>query len=72
MSAKGNCYDNAVVESFFGTLKCETIYLSKIKTLGELISTIENYIYWYNNERIRLTLGGYSPVQYILNNIQSV
>ena len=44
MSAKGNCYDNAVVESFFGTLKCETIYLSKIKTLGELISTIENYI----------------------------
>ncbi len=44
MSSKGNCYDNAVVESFFGTLKCETIYLSKIKTLGELISTIENYI----------------------------
>ena len=50
----------------------ETIYLSKIKTLGELISTIENYIYWYNNERIRLTLGGYSPVQYRLNYIQSV
>jgi len=49
MSAKGNCYDNAVVESFFGTLKCETIYLSKIKTLG-----------------------GYSPVQYRLNYIQSV
>ena len=44
MSSKGNCYDNAAVESFFGTLKCETIYLSKIKTLGELIPTIENYI----------------------------
>ena len=44
MSSKGNCYDNAAVESLFGTLKCETIYLSKIKTLGELISTIENYI----------------------------
>ena len=72
MSSKGNCYDNAVVESFFGTLKCETIYLNKIKTLGELISTIEQYIEWYNHERIKLTLNGYSPIQYRLKNEQKL
>lgn len=37
MSAKGNTYDNVVVESFFGTLKCETIYLQKVKSLSGLI-----------------------------------
>lgn len=70
MSAKGSAYDNAVVESFFGTLKCETIYLQKVKSLQDLIKTIDEYIYWYNNERIKLTLGGYSPVQYRLRNHQ--
>lgn len=68
MSRQGNCYDNAVVESFFGTLKCETIYLQKVRTLKDLIKTIDDYIYWYNNERIKLTLGGYSPVQFRLMN----
>jgi len=63
MSAKGNAYDNAAVESFFGTLKCETIYLQKVKSLSDLIRTIDEYIYWYNHERIKLTLGGYSPIQ---------
>ena len=41
MSAKGNAYDNAVVESFSGTLKCETIYLQKVKSLSDLIRTID-------------------------------
>jgi putative transposase len=53
MSAKGNAYDNAVVESFFGTLKCETIYLQKVKSLSDLIRTIDEYIYWYNHDRIK-------------------
>ena len=70
MSAKGNAYDNAVVESFFGTLKCETIYLQKVKSLSDLIRTIDEYIYWYNQYRIKLTLGGYSPIQYRLMNQQ--
>jgi transposase InsO family protein len=47
MSAKGNAYDNAVVESFFVTLKCETSYLQKVKSLADLIKTIDKYIYWY-------------------------
>lgn len=68
MSAKGNVYDNAVVESFFGTLKCETIYLQKVKSLAELIRIIDEYIHWYNHDRIKLTLGGYSPIQYRLMN----
>jgi transposase InsO family protein len=68
MSAKGNAYDNAVVESFFRTLKCETVYLQKVKSLSDLIRTIDEYIYWYNHERIKLTLGGYSPIQYRLMN----
>ncbi len=69
MSAKGNVYDDdAVVESFFGTLKCETIYLQKVKSLAELIRIIDEYIHWYNHDRIKLTLGGYSPIQYRLMN----
>lgn len=70
MGAKGSAYDNAVVESFFGTLKCETIYLQKVRTLSDLIRTIDQYIYWYNHHRIKLTLGGYSPVQFRLMNQQ--
>ena len=62
MSAKGNAYYNAAVESFFGKLKCETIYLQKVKSLSDLIKTIDEYIYWYNHYRIKLTLGGYSPI----------
>lgn len=60
--------NNSVIESFFGTLKCETIYLQKVKSLADLIRTIDEYIYWYNQERIKLTLGGYSPIQYRLMN----
>jgi transposase InsO family protein len=56
------------LKAFFGTLKCETIYLQKFESLADLIRTIDEYIYWYNHERINLTLGGYSPIQYRLMN----
>jgi transposase InsO family protein len=72
MITKGNAYDNAVVESFFGTLKCETIYLQMVKSLSDLIRIIDEYIYWYNHDRIKLTLGGYSPIQYRLMNQQMI
>lgn len=68
ISAKGKAYDNAVVESLFGTLKCETVYLQKVKSLVDLIQTIDEYIEWYNQQRIKLSLGGYSPIQYGLMN----
>lgn len=66
MGAKGSAYDNAVIESFFGALKCETIYLQKVRALSDLIGTIDQYIFWYNYHRIKLTLGEYSPVQFRL------
>ncbi|HFW2888805.1 TPA: IS3 family transposase [Salmonella enterica subsp. enterica serovar Potsdam] len=63
MSRKGNCLDNAVVESFFGTLKEECFYLNKYKNIRELKQAIETYIHYYNNERISLKLKGLSPVE---------
>lgn len=64
MSRKGNCYDNAVVESFFGTVKAELFYLQKFSDIYELEAELTDYIHYYNHSRIRLTLGGLSPVEY--------
>ena len=64
MSRKGNCLDNALIESFFGSLKCETIYLDKPQTIEGLEKQIHEYIHYYNNERIQLKLKGLSPVKY--------
>jgi len=64
MSSKGNCLDNALIEGFFGTLKCETIYIDKPKTVEALEKQIHEYMHYYNHERIQLKLKGLSPVQY--------
>lgn len=64
MSRKGNCLDNAVIESFFGTLKSEMFYQKSFKSINELEQDIRNYIRYYNHDRIKLKLKGLSPVQY--------
>lgn len=64
MSRKGNCLDNAAMESFFGTLKSEFFYLSQIDTIDQLQDGIHRYIHYYNHERIKLKLKGLSPVEY--------
>jgi len=64
MSRKGNCLDNAAMESFFGTLKAEYFHLNRFETLEQLQRGIDHYIHYYNHERIKLTLKGLSPVQY--------
>ncbi len=64
MSRKGNCLDNAVMENFFGTLKSECFYLSRFGSISELRKAIEEYIHYYNNERISLKLKGLSPIEY--------
>jgi len=64
MSRKGNCLDNAVIERFFGTLKSELFYLKKYKTVKALKIDIQNYIRYYNKQRISLVLNGMSPTQY--------
>ena len=54
MSRKGNPYDNALAENFFSILKTECIYLTKLKTYDEARSLIDEYIYFYNHERLQL------------------
>ena len=54
MSRRGNPYDNALAENFFSILKTECIYRAKLKTYEEARFLIDEYIYFYNNERIQL------------------
>jgi len=62
MSRKGNCWDNAVAESFFKTIKVESLYRYKFETMSEVYSVVFDYIDgWYNTCRIHSTLGGKSP-----------
>lgn len=62
LSGRGNCWDNAVVESFFGTLKRELIYRRSWKTKAEAASAIHEYIeVFYNRRRRHTTLNSRSP-----------
>ncbi|WP_238297613.1 IS3 family transposase [Eubacterium sp. MSJ-33] len=64
MSRKGNCYDNSVMENFFGLLKQEIYYGVVYYSFDELKLAIEKYIKYYNEKRIKEKLGWLSPVQY--------
>ncbi len=65
MSRKGNCWDNAVSESFFHTLKTELIHQDQFKTRNEAKQAIFEYIeVFYNRERIHSANGYLSPVEY--------
>ncbi|QAV07620.1 IS3 family transposase [Bacillus vallismortis] len=64
MSRKGNCYDNAVIENFFGILKSEFLYLKEFESIEHLKQELELYIDYYNQKRIKAKLKGMSPVQY--------
>lgn len=65
MSRKGNCYDNACMESFFGTLKRELIYGYRFKTRAEARQAIFEYIeVFYNRIRLHSALGYMSPVEF--------
>jgi putative transposase len=65
MSRKGNCYDNACMESFFSTLKKDLIYGRRFKTREEAKLAIIEYIEtFYNCHRLHSTLGNMSPMEY--------
>ncbi len=64
MSRKGNCLDNAVIENFFGHVKAEMFYLRTFKNVRELGTAVSSYIDFWNNKRIKMGLGGLSPVAY--------
>ncbi len=67
MSRKGNCHDNSVMENFFGIMKQEMYYGVIYKSYDELKSAIEEYIKYYNEQRIKEKLNWMSPVEYRLN-----
>jgi putative transposase len=62
MSRKGNCLDNAPMESFFATLKSELFHPERFETVQNLDTAIKHYIDYYNHRRIKLK--GLAPVQY--------
>ena len=66
MSAKGCSPDNAAAEGFFGRMKTEAVYPEKWeeRTRNEVLALVDEYIRWYNHERIKQSLGWMSPVQY--------
>jgi len=65
MSRKGNCYDNAPMESFWGTLKQELVHHRRYRTRQEAIQDITEYIeIFYNRQRLQSRLGFLSPAVY--------
>ncbi|WAH20934.1 IS3 family transposase [Escherichia coli] len=64
MSRKGNCLDNAAMENFFGHLKEEMYYRRDYRSVEELENAVNEYITYWNQKRIKLSLGGLSPVEY--------
>lgn len=65
MSRRGNCYDNACIESFHSLFKKELIYCKKFKTQQQAYDEVYQYIeFFYNRKRIHSSLGYLSPIQY--------
>ena len=66
MSRKGNCYDNAPMESFFGRLKVEEVYRKNYRTIAEARRNLFDYIeVFYNRKRKHSRLGYLSPIEYL-------
>ncbi|MGY1461322.1 IS3 family transposase [Bacillus toyonensis] len=63
MSRKGNCYDNAVMENFFGIMKSEFLYIKEFESVDHFKIELEKYVDYYNTKRIKAKLK-MSPVQY--------
>jgi putative transposase len=66
MSRKGCSQDNAACEGFFGRLKTELFYPRdwKTATIEQFVKEVDAYIHWYNEKRIKISLGALSPIEY--------
>lgn len=64
MSRKGNCYDNAVMENFFGHLKSEMYHGETFAGVEEFCRAVDDYIFWYNNVRVQERIKGLAPMCY--------
>lgn len=75
LSRRGNCWDNAPMESFFSTLKSETIHHNdshyRNVSYAEMVMLVQKYISYYNESRIVKKLGWLSPVQYRISRAYS-
>ncbi len=71
MSRKGNSMDNGMMENFFGILKTEMFYdqEDQYESIDDLTKAIEDYINYYNYDRIKVKLKGLSPVNYRLRSL---
>ena len=68
MSGKGDCWDNAVAESFFKTIKVEELYNHRFTSYRHVYSVVFKYIEgWYNTIRIHSALDGCSPLETFIN-----
>lgn len=74
MSRKGNCYDNCIMETFFGRLKNELYYgyETDYSSFKEFSEAVEEYIYYYNNERIQAKTKWMPPVKYREASMRSI
>lgn len=64
MSRKGNCYDNSIMENFFGLLKQEIYYGNNYYSFEKLAEAIDKFIKYYNEDKIKEKLNWMSPVEY--------
>jgi transposase InsO family protein len=64
MSRKANCWDNAVTETLFGSLKAERLHGEKFMTVRAAKDAVMNWILWYNQKRMHSTIGYQSPADY--------
>lgn len=64
MSRKGNCFDNCVIENFFGLLKTEFYHNQIFPSVENFQEQLNQYVDYYNNSRIKVKLKGLSPVQF--------
>lgn len=64
MSRRGDCWDNAVVESFFATVKTELVADTDWRSRSDAIQALRQYLSWYNNERLHSTLSYQTPAAY--------
>jgi putative transposase len=70
MSRKGNCLDNAVMENFFGILKTEFFHGKKFESVEAFKRGLDEYMRYYNHDRIKEKLKGLSPVQYRIQSLK--
>lgn len=70
MSRKGNCFDNAVIENFFGIMKSEFLYITHFDSADQFKHELIDYMKYYNEDRIKSKLKGMSPIHYRLNHAQ--